>query len=129
MQGRPHTHIFCWLVWNKELYNISRRQLGIHFFFNFLRGAVSFFILHLKGLSCARKHGTQTACNPCQVSSHSKRRNMKNCPGPTREADLKSHTTNQNCTVKRPNMFSEWRVYRRQWCKALIIQYRVKNVC
>lgn len=63
MHGRPHSHIFCRLVWNKELYNISRRQLGIHFFL-FFEGCCIIFYFALKGPVVCQKARYTTSMQP-----------------------------------------------------------------
>lgn len=82
LYGRPHIHIFCWLVWNLLPYNTATRQLrGLYWIFYFaLKEPVV-----CRQLWCTKQRGY-----PCQISSHSKCRNMKNCQGPTREPDRKA---------------------------------------
>lgn len=122
LYGRPHIHIFCWLVWNLLPYNTATRQLrGLYWIFYFaLKEPVV-----CRQLWCTKQRGY-----PCQISSHSKRRNMKNCQGPTREPDRKATPPIKTVPWKTGfYMFSEWNeFFKRQWSAALIIQYRGENV-
>lgn len=55
------------------------------------RGLYRFFYFALKEpVVCRQLWCTKQRGYPCQISSHSKRRNMKNCQGPTREPDRKA---------------------------------------
>lgn len=54
-------------------------------------GCTDFFYFALKEpVVCRQLWCTTRRGYPCQISSHSKRRNVKNCQGPTREPDRKA---------------------------------------
>lgn len=121
LYGRPHIHIFCWLVWNLLPYNTAMRQL---------RGLYRFFILHLKSLSCAGNYGAQNS-GATLVKFHSIQNvaTWKTAKDQPESQTGKPHHQSKLYREKQAYMFSEWNeFFKRQWSAALIIQYRGENV-